>query len=273
MKSEWLALNDIEVGERKRPLNEANVQCLMASIKEIGLQAPITVMERRDERGGEYFLVAGLHRLEALRRLGEEGATCILLPDDEEVAELWEIDENLARAELSDAQRADHHARREAILVRRGEVLDGAGRPSNSAKSAELTSYSKQAAGSLGISERTVRQDLARGKKITPDVLADVTGTALDKGVVLDELARTDPADQRAKLAEITLRRQEAERVRKDAEGANRATDRVIAMTDAESAASMILARFDLAEVDGLIALLANVKTADLIAAIKRGAA
>lgn len=105
-----------------------------------------------------------------------------------------------ARAELSDAQRADHHARREAILVRRGEVSTvGSNQHSRAlADSAKAQSYAKQAAGSLGVSERTVRQDLARGKKITPDVLADVTGTDLDKGVVLDELARTVPADQRA---------------------------------------------------------------------------
>ncbi len=49
--------------------------------------------------------------------------------------------------------------------------------------------YSRQAADSLGVSERTLRQDLARGKKIAPEVMAEVEGTRLDKGVVLDELA------------------------------------------------------------------------------------
>ena len=60
-----------------------------------------------------------------------------------------------------------------------------------------MKSYAKQAAETLGVDERTVRRDLARGKNITPDVLAEVAGTALDKGVVLDELARTRfaPAD------------------------------------------------------------------------------
>lgn len=90
-------------------------------------------------------------------------------------------------------------------------MLQGAGNPSNSAKSAELTSYARKAAADLGVSERTIRQDLSRGKKIdaavlaevagtpldkgvAPDVLAEVTGTALDKGVALDELARV-PAE------------------------------------------------------------------------------
>ena len=35
-----------------------------------------------------------------------------------------------------------------------------------------------------------MQRDLARGKKIAADVLAEVAGTPLDKGVVLDELAQ-----------------------------------------------------------------------------------
>ena len=65
------------------------------------------------------------------------------------------------------------------------------GRP-NSANLAKL-SYAEQAADTLGVSRRTVARDLARGKNIDPDVLAEVSGTDLDKGVVLDQLAaRTD---------------------------------------------------------------------------------
>lgn len=81
-------------------------------------------------------------------------------PDD---ADLWEIDENFARSELSDAQRADHHKRREAILVKRGLVKDApkGGRPGNGDK---LSSYAAQAAAALGVHERTVQQDLQPGK-------------------------------------------------------------------------------------------------------------
>lgn len=90
---------------------------------------------------------------------------------------------NFARSELTDAQRAEHHVRREEILKRKGLVSDGPGRPKkNSEKS---SSYSQQASETLGISKRTVEKDLARGKKIAPDVLAEVAGTDLDKGVAL----------------------------------------------------------------------------------------
>jgi len=157
----------------------------------------------------------------ALRALDHYDTDCFIMAGDPDDAALWEIDENFARAELTDAQRADHHVRREAILKRKGLVKTKTG---PIAANSATTPYAKKAASDLGVSERTVRQDLFRGKEIAADVLAQVAGTDLDKGVVLDELARTPQADQRAKLAEITLRRQEAERVRRDAEGANRAT-------------------------------------------------
>lgn len=205
MKTERLLLVDIETGERLRAVDPAKVSGLKASIAEIGLRTPITVSASRDGDEWHFRLVAGAHRLEALRSLGEEYADCFVMEGDADDAALWEIDENFARSELSDAQRADHHVRREEILKRKGLVKDApkGGRPGNSDK---LSSYSDQAAASLGVDKRTVQRDLARGKKIDADVLAEVAGTALDKGVVLDELARTAPADQHDKLAEIAAR-------------------------------------------------------------------
>jgi len=70
----------------------------------------------------------------------------------------------------------------------------------------EKTSYARRAANELGVDERTVRRDLRRAKCIDAGLLAEVTGTALDKGVVLDELAATPRDEQRAKLSEIASR-------------------------------------------------------------------
>jgi ParB-like chromosome segregation protein Spo0J len=207
MKTEWIALDAIETGDSRRPVDAAHVNRLVASIKEIGLQTPITVMARSDDDGWRYILVAGAHRLAALRQSGEDGAECFILADDQDAADLWEIDENFARSELTDAQRADHHVRREAILVRRGEVQTNGGDRRSGGQNVHLKSYAKKAAADLGVDERTIRRDLARGKKIAPDVLADVAGTDLDKGIVLDELAATPRDEQRDKLAEIEHRR------------------------------------------------------------------
>jgi len=90
---------------------------------------------------------------------------------------------NFARAELTDAQRADHHVRRETILVRMGEVSkSGQGGDRRSNDKLSLGSYADRAASDLGVDKRTVQRDLRRGKNIDADVLAEVAGTDLDKG-------------------------------------------------------------------------------------------
>lgn len=205
MKTERLFIADIEIGERHRALVPGKVSAIKASIAQLGLRTPITVAAERSGDDWLFRLVAGAHRMEALRQLGEEFIDAYVMEGDPEAAELWEIDENFARAELSDAQRAEHHARREAILKRRGDVRAGPGQPKKN--SDKLSSYSARAAADLGVDERTVQRDLARGKKIDPEVLAEVTGTDLDKGVVLDELVRTPREQQREKLEEIQQRR------------------------------------------------------------------
>lgn len=206
MKTERLFIGDIETGNRLRAVDPSKVGAIKASIAEIGLRTPITVSAQRDGDEWHFRLVAGAHRLEALRQLGQEFAEAIVMDGDADDAALWEIDENFARAELSDAQRAEHHVRREEILKRKGLVNPSRGPAKVSDNLSATRSYASQAAETLGVDERTVRRDLRRGKNIAPEVMAEVAGTALDKGVVLDELASTPRDQQPAKLSEIASR-------------------------------------------------------------------
>lgn len=79
------------------------------------------------------------------------------------------------------------------------------GRGGDQSEKSSLRSYASQASETLGVTKRTVEKDLARGKKISPDVLAEVAGAELDKGVVLDELARTPAEAQRAAASATSL--------------------------------------------------------------------
>ena len=58
-----------------------------------------------------------------------------------------------------------------------GEVSTHGGKREQDAKSASC-SYADRAASDLGVSKRTVQQDLRRGKNIAPDVLAAVVQAA-----------------------------------------------------------------------------------------------
>jgi hypothetical protein len=55
------------------------------------------------------FLIAGYHRLEACKRLGDCGCSCIHLPGSCD-CRLWEIAENLHRADLTVQERSEHIA-------------------------------------------------------------------------------------------------------------------------------------------------------------------
>src|SRR5438045_9635136 len=116
-----LSINEIQIGKRLRGLREAAVTELMEIINRLGLQPPITVSSRPAKREGggmdtvAFDLVAGQHRLEACRRLGwaEIEASIVQMSENERV--LWEIDENLCRADLTELERGEHLAKRKDV--------------------------------------------------------------------------------------------------------------------------------------------------------------
>lgn len=63
--------------KRKKTLDAEKVDALAESILEKGLEVPIQI--RRDAAKGRYVLVTGLHRLEAVRALGEETVDAIIV--------------------------------------------------------------------------------------------------------------------------------------------------------------------------------------------------
>ena len=101
--SKWLTFDQIDFPANSRPTNATDVVALVSSIRTIGLQVPLTVVER----DGRYLLIAGRHRLEALRVVGEERVPVRVVDFDDIEARLWTISENLHRTELSALQRAE----------------------------------------------------------------------------------------------------------------------------------------------------------------------
>ncbi len=76
LKDQIVDIADIYIpAKRRKDLNEETVAALAESILEEGMRVPIQV--RKGD--GRYVLVAGLHRLEACRALGEEKITCIFV--------------------------------------------------------------------------------------------------------------------------------------------------------------------------------------------------
>lgn len=101
-------ISEIKVNPRRRGALEKDIKELALSISEIGLLNPITLT-------GNYILIAGLHRLEAVKLLGWKEVECSITGLNGLPAELAELDENLARANLSPLELGELLARRKDI--------------------------------------------------------------------------------------------------------------------------------------------------------------
>jgi ParB family chromosome partitioning protein len=86
-------------------LDEAEMEALTESIRARGQQTPVEVLQLS---GGQFGLISGMRRIEALRRLGEGEALAIVRrPDSSEAAYVAMIEENEIRAGLSFYERAN----------------------------------------------------------------------------------------------------------------------------------------------------------------------
>jgi ParB-like chromosome segregation protein Spo0J len=209
-----IPVDKVSVVGARRALQEDKVTALAKSIELIGLVYPILVRIRKDESQSQdpaYDLIAGLHRLEACRRLGWTNIPAIGVECTQLEAELLELDENLCRAELSPAERAKCTARRKALyeqqhpetvpVTQRGGP--GRGKSGRQVGDGFSDRFTADTAAKTGQSERAIQRAAERGEKIAPDVMAEVTGSQSDKGVVLDLLKKLDHDEQRQALQRV----------------------------------------------------------------------
>src|SRR5207237_612910 len=78
VKYDSISLDDIAVDERLRPLDPATVDMLAESMAKDRLRTPIVVRLRKvNDYGSDHVLVAGLHRLEAAKKLGWGKIDCL----------------------------------------------------------------------------------------------------------------------------------------------------------------------------------------------------
>lgn len=202
-----LGLNRIPVGEiddtgRLRPVDPAYVAMLAENLAQtLKLRQPIEV--RRLKKGG-YRLIAGAHRLAAVKAMGWPEIDAFVYEATDAEARLAEIDENLVRHELNPLDRAVFLAERKAIYeALHPETKKGAqGGRGGQRNESETISFSKDTAERVGLTARTVQLAVMIATKLAPDVKAAVAGTwiARHQGELL-ALAKQPPADQRACVA------------------------------------------------------------------------
>ncbi|MCR9273244.1 MULTISPECIES: ParB/RepB/Spo0J family partition protein [Mameliella] len=174
-----LPVDEIDMGNRLRPVSVAGVEALKTSIRELGvIKDPIHV--RKLKKGGKIVLLAGGHRLTAARELRDEGVdgyetikvTCWNCTDD--FAQLMEIDDNLAGAELSALDTAVFLARRKEVYEKmhpEAKAQIGAGLVAkrwDTADTMSVVSFAEAVAQTMGVSDRHVRRLVRAGTVLDP---------------------------------------------------------------------------------------------------------
>jgi ParB-like chromosome segregation protein Spo0J len=97
-KIHHIAVDEIEVSGKRRQYHPKKAEALKDSIARIGLRTPLTI---RSFTSGKKQLITGGYRLEAVKALGWKKVPCVYITGGAKVARLWEISENLHRAELT----------------------------------------------------------------------------------------------------------------------------------------------------------------------------
>lgn len=205
-----IPIYQININAGRREADPEAVQKLADSISKVGLLNPITVDQ-------EYTLIAGLHRLEAVKRLGWTEIKCTVSNLEGLQAELAEIDENFVRKDLSDDEFRE-------LLLRRKEIYEGLHPEAKAtydggafrgnqhqkvvaAKNAATTkSFVQDTAEKTGKSPRTIRQVLQTAKNMTPEAKSIIQGadTKVTKSNAL-KLSRLAPEQQKEAAAQLVV--------------------------------------------------------------------
>ena len=190
----------INVNAGRREADPEAVQKLADSISRVGLLNPITVDQ-------EYILIAGLHRLEAAKRLGWTEIKCTISNLEGLQAELAEIDENFVRKDLSDDEFRE-------LLLRRKEIYEalhpetkhgmrnGQTSKNRNLRSLEAKPFVVDTAEKIGVSRATVERQIQTAKNLTPEAKEIIRGSKVSKTDAL-KLSRLAPDQQKEAAAKL----------------------------------------------------------------------
>lgn len=161
-------VDEIQIKEGRRELDANYVRELADSIRELGLLNPITVDK-------EHTLIAGRHRLEAVKLLEWLEVECTVSSLEGLRAELAEIDENLVRHDLGYIEEGEQLARRKEIYETLHPETRQGMRNGQTSKTAtvsvlEAKPFAEDTAEKIGVAARTVRSKIQVAKNLTPEV-------------------------------------------------------------------------------------------------------
>ena len=163
LKIETVKVADVAMQGRLRPVSEAAVASLIASIRELGVMKDAIHVRKT---GGGLVLIAGAHRLTAAQELGWEEIPAKVWADvTNDWARLMEVDDNIAGAELNALDTAVFLAERKRLYEKlhpevRGGVAGGLARQG---LASDIVSFADATAEKFGLSARHVQRMVKAG--------------------------------------------------------------------------------------------------------------
>jgi hypothetical protein len=219
----FVPLDEIDLSQTIRPYNAAVVAELAQSIRAIGLQTPLTCIER----DGGYILVAGRNRLEALRLIGAEHAPVRIVDFTDVEAQLWQLSENLHRAELTKLE-YDRQVVKYAELLKAKQAGEGAApvRTEDHLPGEKVRQLAAECVqtGATQVSNRFVARDLNiddravrrayQTASLSPEAQEAAVDTGLDdnRAALLKAAKESTPAAQTAAIRRIAEQKETAGR-------------------------------------------------------------
>ena len=187
-----LPVAQIEAGGRLRPVSEAGVATIVASVREVGqMTNPVVVRQMRRKGETIHVVVDGAHRLAAAGELGWDHVPVRVFECTDDQARIMEIDGNLSGAELNPLDTAVFLATRKAVYERLHPETAHATGAALAAKRWDATdsmsaAFAAVTAEKFGMTERHVRRLIAAGTRLGPDEIAKLR--AAPRQVTLKDL-------------------------------------------------------------------------------------
>jgi hypothetical protein len=218
-KHTFVSIDEIDLSHTIRPYNATVVAELAQSIRAIGLQTPLTCIIRDDQ----HVLVSGRNRLEALRVIGATEAPVRIVDFTDIEAQLWQLSENLHRAELTKLQ-YDQQVVKYAELLK-AKQAGGAAAPISAQQECQPeadklrqlgavyggrgnTGGHREAARDLNIPEQTVRRAYQTAS-LSPQAQKAAVETGLDdnRSALLEAAKERTPQAQTAAIRRLAERK------------------------------------------------------------------
>lgn len=205
MQQNRVKVAEVIATNRLRPVSNAGVKSLLASIAEVGvMKDAIHVRKKKD---GGLYLMAGAHRLEAAQVLGWDEIEAKVWTDvTDDWALLVEIDDNLAGAEMNALDTAVFLAERKRVYEKlHPETKAGiAGGLARQGTATDIVSFAAATADKFSVSTRHVERMVAAGARLSRPEIDQLRFTP--RPVTLKDLTELSKIGEPSERAAVVLR-------------------------------------------------------------------